>query len=241
MCGVLSLVGEIVDQALRVFGLESDDACELALEMRVVDVEPLGDELGVVVVLGEDDGLAQPVAASHLLPARHQMLQHLVHGVRIEQPLVDRFCLHSSGTLPSSFHSSASHCSFSSSDSSSYLMPSRWNLSGTETAWAAPEIVVHRILQRVGIRRHAGFQVEQAIGVAVDFILGRGSQPHQQRIEILEDGAVFLIHRAVRLVDDDQVEMPDAKTALPVLRLVDQPHHRRIGGDDTRGPRCPSR
>ena len=39
-----------------------------------------------------------------------------------------------SGTVPSSSHSSASHWSFSSSDSPSYLMPSRWNLSGTETA-----------------------------------------------------------------------------------------------------------
>ncbi|EKD97992.1 MAG: hypothetical protein ACD_23C00638G0001 [uncultured bacterium] len=39
-----------------------------------------------------------------------------------------------SGTLPSSSHSSASHCSFSSSDRSWYLMPSRWNLSGTEMA-----------------------------------------------------------------------------------------------------------
>src|SRR5207245_11044470 len=39
-----------------------------------------------------------------------------------------------SGTLPSSSHSSASHWSLSSSDSSSYLIPSRWNLSGTETA-----------------------------------------------------------------------------------------------------------
>ena len=88
----LVLGGEVVDQALRVFGLESDNSCKLALVMRVVDIETLGDKLGVVVVLGEDDGLAQPVAASHLLPARHHMRQHLVHGVGIEQPLVERFC-----------------------------------------------------------------------------------------------------------------------------------------------------
>ena len=31
------------------------------------------------------------------------------------------------------------------------------------------------------------------------------------------------------LVDDDQIEVPDPETALPVLRFVDQPHHRRIG------------
>src|SRR6266850_8085728 len=38
-----------------------------------------------------------------------------------------------SGTLPSSSHSSASHLSLSSSERSSYLIPSRWNFSGTET------------------------------------------------------------------------------------------------------------
>jgi hypothetical protein len=50
--------------------------------VRVVGIEALGDELGVVVVLGEDDGLAQPVATGHLLPLGHQGLEHLVDGVR---------------------------------------------------------------------------------------------------------------------------------------------------------------
>ena len=89
MCGALSLLGEVVDQALRILGLEGDDTGELTLVVRIVDVEPLGDELGVLLVLGEDDGLAQPVATGHLQAARHQVLQHLVHGVLVEEPLVD--------------------------------------------------------------------------------------------------------------------------------------------------------
>ncbi len=44
----LVLVREVVDQALRVLGLEGDDAGELALVVRVVGVEALGDELGVL-------------------------------------------------------------------------------------------------------------------------------------------------------------------------------------------------
>ena len=44
----LVLDREVIDQALGVFGLEGDDPGELALEVRVVGIEALGDELGVV-------------------------------------------------------------------------------------------------------------------------------------------------------------------------------------------------
>ena len=84
----LVLDGEGVNQALGVLGLVGHHPGELALVVRVVDVEALGDELGVVVVLGEHDGLAQAVAAGHLLALGHQVRQHLVHGVGVEQPLV---------------------------------------------------------------------------------------------------------------------------------------------------------
>ena len=36
MCGALSGLREVVDQALRILGLEGDDAGELALVVRVV-------------------------------------------------------------------------------------------------------------------------------------------------------------------------------------------------------------
>jgi hypothetical protein len=130
----LLLVGEVVDQALRVLGLVGHDAGEVALVVRVVGVEALGDEVGVVVVLGEDDGLAQPVAARHLLALGHQGFEHLVDGVGVEQPLVDRLGIDLVGWCRPRSTSSASHSSFSSSERSSYLMPSRWNLSGTEIA-----------------------------------------------------------------------------------------------------------
>ena len=90
MCGALSLIEKCVDQALGIFGLEGDDAGKLALVVRIVRVEAFSDELGMVVVLGEDDGLAQPVAACDLLAVGHQVLKHLVDRVRVEQPLVDR-------------------------------------------------------------------------------------------------------------------------------------------------------
>jgi hypothetical protein len=36
----------------------------------------------------------------------------------------------------------------------------------------------------------------------------------------------------MRLVNDDEIEVSDAKAALAVARLIDQPHHGRIGRDE---------
>jgi hypothetical protein len=51
----LLLVREVVDQALRILGLEGDDTRERTLQVRVVGVEALGDELGVLPVLGKNE------------------------------------------------------------------------------------------------------------------------------------------------------------------------------------------
>ena len=76
-----------------------------------------------------------------------------------------------------------------------------------------------------------GFKIEEFVGVPVDLIPRRRGQAHQQRVEVPKDGPVLLIRRPVRLVDDHEVEMPDSEAGLGARRLVDQPHHRRIGAD----------
>ncbi len=91
--------------------------------------------------------------------------------------------------------------------------------------------VLHRVFQRVSICRHSFFEIEKRIGVAIDFVLRRGSQPDQIGIEVFEDGAVFLINGTVRFVDDDQIEVARTKSFLPVFGLIDQTHHGWIGGD----------
>ena len=83
-------LAEIVDQRLRIIGLEIDHSREGALEVRVVGIEALRDELRVLLILGEDDRLAEPVAGGDLQSVRHQVLEHLVDGVGVEQPLVNR-------------------------------------------------------------------------------------------------------------------------------------------------------
>ena len=91
--------------------------------------------------------------------------------------------------------------------------------------------VRHRGREFVRVGGHARLQVEEFVGVAVDLIPRRRGQAHQQRVEVPKDGPVLLIHRTVRLVDDHEIEMPDPEAGLGARRLVDQPHHRRIGAD----------
>ena len=69
--------------------------------------------------------------------------------------------------------------------------------------------------------------MEEFEGIAVDLILRRGGEAKQQAVEPVEDRVVFPVHRAVGLVDDDEVEVAGAEHG--VITLIDQPHHRRIG------------
>ena len=85
---------------------------------------------------------------------------------------------------------------------------------------AGEEFVAHGVIERIGIGGDTIFEVEEAIGVAIDFIFGGGGQADEQRIEIGKDGAVFLENGAVGLVDDDEIEMADAETTLTVFGLV---------------------
>ena len=91
--------------------------------------------------------------------------------------------------------------------------------------------IVHGFLQSIIIGRNTVFQVEQPVGIAVHLVFGRGGQAHQQRIEIIKDGSIFMEDRTMRLVDDDQIKMADAEAPPAVEGFVDQPHHGRIGRD----------
>ena len=69
-------------------------------------------------------------------------------------------------------------------------------------------------------------QFQQLEGVLVYLGSWGGGETDEQRIEILEDGAVFAEHAAVGLVDDDEVEMADGEFQGFGVDIVD---HRLIG------------
>ena len=178
---VLILVREAVDQALRVLRLEGDDAGELALVVQIVGVETLGDEFRVGLVLGEEDGFAKPVAAGDRDAAGHEVRQHLVHSVLVEQPLVDRLGLdlvgHRAVVVP-----------FQRVPLVLVLLRQLVVLDALalelerhrDGLGRHEEAVAYRLLQRVSVGRHTVLQVEQAVGVAVHLVLGRRREPDQQ-------------------------------------------------------------
>ena len=97
---------------------------------------------------------------------------------------------------------------------------------------------VDRRVVIVGVGGDAMFHLEKVVGVAVYIGFRGGGQAHQNRVEIVEDGTVFLENTAVALVHDDEVKMRRGKQRHAVLGLgvVDGVEHGGIGGKhDARG------
>ncbi len=71
MCGSLVQDGEIVDQVLHILRREIDDPGKLAFVARIIEIEPFGDELRMIVIFREDDSLSQAIVAGDFKAARH--------------------------------------------------------------------------------------------------------------------------------------------------------------------------
>src|SRR4051812_15151436 len=80
----------MLDQGLRVFDLEIYYPRELAFVVRIVRIEAFRDKFSVVVVLSENNRLPEAIPARNLRARGHQMLQHLVNGILVKKPFVDR-------------------------------------------------------------------------------------------------------------------------------------------------------
>ncbi len=233
--------GEIIDQALDILRLKVDDPGKLTFVVRVIEIEPLGDELRVVVILGKNDGLSQAIAAGHFKAARHQMLQHLVDGIFVEKPAVYRLGFDAIGycTVVAPFERIPLFFFFF----GQLVVGDPFALESQGHRYRFrrhEEAVSDRFVECVVVGRHAAFEVKQSISVSIDFVLRRCGEPDQQGIEILEDRAVLLVNRAVRLVDDDQIEVADSESALAVARLFDQDPSSSDMSIHKPGPRYPS-
>ena len=90
----------------------------------------------------------------------------------------------------------------------------------------------------VGVGGDAVLHLEKVVGVAVYIGFRGGGQTHQNGIEIIKNGAVFLENAAVALVHDDEVKVGGRKQRYAVLGLgvIDGVEHGGIGGKhDARG------
>ena len=194
----------------------------------------------MAVVVGKDDGLADALSALHLQTVLHQVLQHTVDGVEIEDVIEYLLGLDVSGL----------GVSFNRLDSL-FIGPHFFELflflgaqvvildalfqdeRATLEALIIDQIALgHGILQFVGIVGHALFHLEGLVGALVHLVTGCRGQAHKQRVKVVEDGRILAEDAAVRLVDDNQVKPPDREGFLVGVDVVD---HRLIGREGDAG------
>ena len=233
---------EIVNDGLRI-GIVTDDPLDeagiLLFQLRIQLAKPLPDELRMALVLGKDDGLADAVAARRLDAPFHQVLQNGVHGVGVEDELVQFFGRDKAGqgvvlgkiVLVAGFVLRRKLV----------VVDALFQKLGLDLIVVIGHqnmVCINGSVIIVGVGRDAVLHLEKVVGVAVYIGFRGGGQTHQNRIEIIKNGAVFLENAAVALVHDDKVKVGRGKQRHAVLGLgvVDGVEHGGIGGKhDARG------
>ena len=202
---VAALALEVVDQFLGARIVVVDHLAEVAAVLRVHLVEQVVQQDGVVVVAGEDDGLADRLAVGIADAVLHQVAQDVRLVSLLKMTLSTSAASKSSvlGSMPVIFELGDLLVGSGCRD----LMPSRGTgwcgcrpRTGRQEASPRPPLVV------VVDGRHAGPRSRRAEGVAADQLDRRGGQADLERIEVVEQVAVAVVDAAVRFVGDDQVE-----------------------------------
>ena len=89
MCGSFFRLLEIINDGLGIGVVANDPLGEAAPVLGVQLIEPLQNKLRVAFVLGKQDCFPQTVAARHLDPPVHQVLQYDVHGGFVEHKFIE--------------------------------------------------------------------------------------------------------------------------------------------------------
>ena len=180
----------------------------------------------MLVVVGEDDGLADHVAALDLQPVFHQVLEHEVAGRLVEELLEE---------VGAGQH-------FRRRLAVGVLDPLALLLGEVRVLHALAhelrrvardrvrheEPVGDRLLQRILVVGHAVLAVEELVGRFLHLPARGRREAHEQAVVVLEDRAVLVEHAAVRLVDDHEVETADAELLALAVHVVD---HRLVRGE----------
>ena len=170
----LVCLAEIVEQRLGVFGLEVDYARERAFEMRIIGIEAIDDELGMVVVLGENDRLTKAITVRYLETLRHQVFKYLVDRVVVEQPLIDGRSLDlrrdRARLVP--FDRVPVFLLFLRKIIIADALADKPQRDRDRTG-RYQVAIPHSLIEAIGVRRHSPLEIKEAIGVAIDLVLRR--------------------------------------------------------------------
>ena len=226
--------------------LELFDQCQVALYMAVDQLAEIHAKLGIDLLEAlndfdcfdmagcKNDGLAQRIAAVNLQTVLHQIAQHGINSAEVEDIStnmlsfdlcageVDVFFIRiSKAVLKGLLFFFSQIIIF---DAAAHL------IRGLIQYGEAHKIfILNGFFQFIGKVGLAVLQLEGIISALV-FLAARGrSQADHQRIEIVEQRAIFFKDGAVRFIDDDQIESAHAKLAGIVIDQID---HGLIGRKD---------
>ena len=81
---------KVVDERLRILGLERDHLREGAFVLRIIRIKALRDKFRVILIFRKDDRLAESIPRGYFQSIAHQQLEDFVDRVLVEQPAVER-------------------------------------------------------------------------------------------------------------------------------------------------------
>ena len=200
------LVGnfKILQQSLRV-GVVADDAPrEPAAVLRIEFVEPLHDKLRVILVLRENNALAEAVSALYADAVLHQILQNRVNSSLVENKFIELRRWDELRHL-AIFRKIVLVALFILVRQIVVCYPLFEEFRPHLAVVVRDEHLVrfHSRVVVVRVGRHARLHIEKIIGVAVHVGLRRRRQADEHGVEIVENRAVLFENAPVALVYDN--------------------------------------
>ena len=204
---------------------------------RIELMETLHDALGMTMVVGKDNGLANVLAAMHLQSVGHQFGEHVVDGVVVDEiveylatlyvavvVLVLRNAVERLLILPHLLQFLAL-CR----GEFVVLYAAVYHLRRTVLHLVWHKILIGNSLLEAILKVRLVVEFEQSERVAVNLVARSGSKTNKQRVEILEYGVILTEHATMCLIDNDKVEVSYRELHGHGIYIV---YHRLIGRED---------
>ena len=212
-------------------------------------MEPFYNQFGMLVVVRENDTLADTFATLDLQAILHQVLQHVIHRAFVVDVLEDFLATDiTPADIPARFRRHSTRAKFL---QCLFVIPHLLQLfpflirkvavldsvlqnhgATLEPVIIHQEAIGHSIVEFVGVIRAAVLHLENIVGALVHLVTRGRRKPEQQAVEIVEDSAELAENTTVRLVNDNQVESPHRERFLFGIDAVD---HRLVGTEHDSG------
>ena len=207
----------------------------VARKPRVELAEALHDEASMLLVLGEDNSLAEVLPAIDADSLVHECLEHRVDRLLVEHPAHNLRVRDEVGdVLPGLLEVVLKRAPVGLGElviGDAVVQEARMRLD--TQIWNEYVILLGGGLVLVDVSGHAALHLEEVVSIAVHFVGGRGRKPHDKSVEVVENRLVFLEDGAVRLVHDNQVKVRGRVHAHAVVvpHDVDGIQNRWVGGE----------